>query len=118
MTSNSPQTCQSTADPVAVLADVCTLDDARRAARWQVVERFIATAVNREALPNGLRCSFARDGETARHIIEFIQVERACCSRFSYAFEEGPEELLSLLIRASAADVPALHALYLRPRLG
>jgi hypothetical protein len=25
---------------------------------------------------------------------------------------------LSLLIRASAADVPALHALYLRPRPG
>jgi hypothetical protein len=116
MPCNSSASCQSTGGPAAVLADVCTLDDPLRAARWPVVERFIATALDREALPDGVRFTFARHGQTARHIIEFIQFERACCGHFAYAFEDGPGGALSLLIRASAADLPALQALYLPPR--
>jgi len=110
--------CQSTADPDAALADVCTLNHSGRAARWRVVERFIATAVDREALPDGVRFAFTRDGQTARHILDFVLHEQACCARFTYAVEDGPGGLLSLLIRASAADLPALQTLYLRKRAG
>jgi hypothetical protein len=116
MKRNSSEACQSAADPADVLAHFCILDETLRAARWQVVERFLATALDRQALPDGVRITFARHGQTARDIVEFIQLERACCARFAYSFEDGPGDLLSLLIRASAADLPALQALYLRPR--
>jgi hypothetical protein len=115
MKRNSSEPCQSAADPADVLADCCTLDEPLRAARWQVVERLLATALDRQALPDGVRITFARHGQTARDIVEFIQLERACCARFAYSFEDGPGDR-SLLIRASAADLPALQALYLRPR--
>ena len=115
MAQDSSKTCQSTAAPAAALADVCTLDESGRTARWRAVERFIATALEREALPDGVRFTFARRGQTARHLVDFVVQEQTCCARFTYGIEEGPGDLLSLLIRARPADLTTLQTLYLAP---
>ena len=113
MAHDSSETCQSTPAPAAALADVCTLDESGRKARWPAVERFIATALDREALPDGVRYTFARRAQTARHLVDFVVQEQACCARFTYGIEDGPGDRLSLLIRARADDLTALQTLYL-----
>jgi hypothetical protein len=115
MARDSSEACQSTAAPTAALAAVCTLDESGRTARWRAVERFIATALDREALPDGVRFAFARRGKTARHLVDFVRQERTCCARFTYAIEDGPGDLLFLLIRARPADLTTLQTLYLAP---
>ena len=111
MANESLKTCRSTA--AAALADVCTLDETSRTARWRDVKRFIAAALEREALPDGVRLTFTRHGQAARQLVDFVSQEQTCCARFTYAIEDGPGERLSLLIRARTDDLTTLRTLYL-----
>jgi len=115
MANDSLEARRCNAAPPAALADVCTLDESGRAARWRAVERFIATALEREALPDGVRFTFARRGQTARHLVDFVRQEQTCCASFTYGIEDGPGDLLSLFIRARPDDLTTLRTLYLAP---
>lgn len=64
-------------------------------------------------MPDGVRFTFARVGQTARDLVDFVLHEQECCARFGYGIEDGPGDELSLLIRARPADLTALQTLYL-----
>jgi hypothetical protein len=97
-------------DPLAL---VCALPEGDRAQRRMEIQALLQ---NRRALtrhPDGVELQWAFSEETARSLLEFIFLERACCKTFSY--ELGflpPHHQVTLRMRASAEQVEALQALY------
>jgi len=57
----------------------CTLPAADYAARTQATRELARRARSREPIPDGIRVTFAANGDTERRLREFIAAEARCC---------------------------------------
>jgi hypothetical protein len=81
--------------------------------RLPEVKTLLSRAVARGEIADGVALEFAGDDATARTVLEFILAERRCCALFIYEVRvtagSGP---VTLMVRASDADLEALKAMY------
>jgi hypothetical protein len=91
---------------------MCNLNEIDRGVRAEAVERFIVDAVAVSAIPEGVLLQFDRTGTNARAILDFIHVERECCSRYEYHLR-SKKDTLDLKITGQGPDVQHLQTFYL-----
>jgi hypothetical protein len=98
-----------------LLGQVCSLEPVERLRRWRKVKPFLATAIARVELPNGVRLEFDAGDDAELAVRDFVRAECTCCSRFTYAVTEleSPRRI-ALDIGAAEPDLVALKTLYLR----
>jgi hypothetical protein len=68
----------------------CSLPPAGAARRAQEVSALFARAGEVLDVADGVELKFSGDEETARRLVDFVLVERGCCSGLTYALEFGP----------------------------
>ena len=68
-------------------------------------------AISCEWIVDGARVSFAPTEDMARAVLDFVLMERTCCSRLSYQIEStAPHDRIALVLRGPAALVEAIRA--------
>ena len=71
----------------------CTLDEATlRTRRGGLLAQLVASAVKREALPEGLRLQFRPASDTLALIARAIDAERRCCRFLQFRLTVEPDE--------------------------
>jgi hypothetical protein len=79
----------------------CTLSATELRARSEdVVAPLFARAQRMEELPDGYRFAFPAEADAARHLLEFILSERACCPFFTFELTfASPHQAVWLSLR-------------------
>ena len=68
-------------------------------------------AISCEWIVDGARVSFAPTEDMARAVLDFVLMERTCCSRLSYQIEStAPHERIALVLRGPAGLVQSIRA--------
>jgi hypothetical protein len=92
---------------------VCTLPEGPLAQRRIEIHALFETRTALTHHPDGLELEWLFSDETARGLLDFILFERACCKSFTYELRSSPpHDRITLRLRAPAAQVEALQALY------
>lgn len=98
------------ADPLAI---VCTLPVENQAQRRLEIQRLLESRAGLIRHSDGVELEWSFTEQTAQSLLDFILFERTCCKMFTYELSfSPPHERVRLRLRAAAAQVEALQALY------
>jgi DNA-binding transcriptional MerR regulator len=104
--------CVTAAGPAAVTAPVaCSLKGSAMSGRVEEWQHLAASALGREAIPDGWRLTFPADPALATEITRLAVAEQECCPFFDFTLHLSAAALV-LIVRASGDGMGLLTDLF------
>jgi hypothetical protein len=97
-------------DPMTI---VCALPEGDRSQRRVEIQELLESRASFICQVDGVELQWTFSVETVRGLLDFILIERTCCSAFTYELRfPPPHTAVNLRVRASTEQVEVLQALY------